>query len=198
MRHWARKLASAKVRFFVAVFALTLLFSGLFVQPLLVRVFGTPLELPVQTNFAATRSDVFVTLVIGDVLFDELPPAIHNHLRDDDFDATVQWLQAQTFYVSFKDEHGVTVRDAISLVRPQEDHLVATFDWFLFADQFDPPSNDSWRDRYTGLRLNFNTTTRFYVPASTPASVLAALEEGTWPARYHLYRHRLYLVDPRV
>lgn len=196
MQHWKTKFAQVKVRFIAVVIAIVLLFSSLFVQPAMVRLFGTPLMLTYQAEFINPGSDVFGSLTIGEIPASELPLSIQNIYQMDDFDEAALLLREASFYITFKHIDGITVRDKVFLTPPDEPYIFASFDWFL-SERFDGLSDSQpWQDRFTGIKLRLDTVQRFYVPLDLSDAQRSAMEQGTATARYVLYQNKLYLIDP--
>lgn len=196
MQNWKNKFARIEVRFATVVVLIALVFSTMFFEPVMVRLFGTPLVLTYQAEYINPGSDVFGSLTIGQIPVAELPVSIQTMYEMDDFDEAVQLLMEASFYVTFIQSNGVTVRDQVFLAPPDAPYLLASFDWFL-SNRLDQFSDDApWQDRYTGIKLRIDTVQRFYVPLNLTDAQRIAIEQGSARAQYMLYQHKLYLIDP--
>lgn len=196
MQNWKNKFSSTKVRFAAVALAIVLVFSTLFIQPVIVRVFGTPLTLSYQADYINPGSDVFGVLTIAQVPLAELPPSIQAIYEMDDFDEAIRLLNEETFYITFQEVNGITVRNQVVLTKPSEPYIIATFDWFLDKQLVDWNEDTPWQDRYTGIKLRLDTVQRYFVPTNLTDAQRLAIEQGTATARYVLYQGNLYLIDP--
>lgn len=196
MQAWKNKFSSIRFRFAVVIVAITLVFSTLLIQPVIIRLFGTPLTLTYQADYINPGSDVFSVLTIAQIPFAELPPSIQNIYEMDDFDEAIQLLNEETFYITFQEVNGITVRDQVVLTKPSEPYIIATFDWFLEKQLSDWNPSTPWQDRYTGIKLRLDTVQRYFVPTNLTNAQRFAIEQGTATARYVLYQGNLYLIDP--
>jgi hypothetical protein len=198
MQNWKNKFDRIEVRFAAVGLAIVLVFSTLLIQPVVVRVFGTPLTLTYQADYINPGSDVFGVLTIAQIPFAELPPSIQNIYEMDDFEEAIQLLNEETFYITFQEVNGITVRDQVVLTTPSEPYIIATFDWFLEKQLSDWNPSTPWQDRYTGIKLRLDTVQRYFVPTNLTNAQRFAIEQGTATARYMLYQGNLYLIDPLV
>jgi hypothetical protein len=196
MQNWISKWSRIEVRFAAVVLAITLIFATLFVEPVLVRVFGTPLRLSYQSDVATAGVDVYATLSITQVPFDELPMSLQEIYAMDDFDAAIERFSDQTYYITLREVDGVHVRDEVVLTPVSTPYITATFDWFLTDRNHIWNDNDDWQDRYLGITLQLETVQRFVLPADISASQRQAIVQGTATAIYHLYQNKLYLIHP--
>jgi hypothetical protein len=196
MQNWKNKFSSIKVRFVAVVLAIVLVFSTLLIQPVIVRVFGTPLTLTYQADYINPGSDVFGVLTIAQVPLAELPPSIQAIFEMDDFEEAIQLLNEVTFYITVQEVNGIAVRNQVVLTKPSEPYIIATFDWFLEKQLGEWNSSTPWQDRYAGIKLRLDTVQRFFLPTNLTNAQRLAIEQGTATARYVLYQGNLYLIDP--
>jgi hypothetical protein len=196
MQNWKNKFDRIEVRFATVVLLIALVFATLFIQPVIVRVFGTPLTLTYQSDYIDPGSELFGVLTIAQIPVDELPPSIRALYEMEDFDEAVQLLNEETFYITLQEVDGITVRDQVVLSEPSADYIVATFDWFLDKQLVDWNEDTPWQDRYTGIKLRLDTVQRYFVPTNLTNAQRFAIEQGTATARYVLYQGNLYLIDP--
>ena len=196
MQNWKNKFDRIEVRFAAVVIAIMLVFSTLLIEPVIIRLYGTPVILTYQADFINPGSDVFGVLTIAQIPVDELPPSIRVIYEMEDFDEAIRLLSEETFYITLQEVDGITVRDQVVLSEPSADYIVATFDWFLDKRLADWNPSTPWQDRYTGIKLRLDTVQRYFVPTNLTNAQRFAIEQGTATARYVLYQGNLYLIDP--
>jgi hypothetical protein len=196
MQAWKNKFSSIRVRFAAVAIAILVVFSSLLVEPVMVRLFGTPLTLTYRADYINPGFELFARLHVLEVSVEQLPASIQAIYAMDDFDAAVDLLNDQRFYLTLVEVNGIHVRQTIALTPPDEPHVVASFDWFIENRTHDWNVQSVWQNRYAGLSLRANTVQRFVVPRDVSSAQQSAMEEGTATARYALYRNRLYFIDP--
>lgn len=196
MQNWKNKFDRIEVRFAAVVIAIMLVFSTLLIEPVIIRLYGTPVILTYQADFINPGSDVFGVLTIAQIPVDELPPSIRVIYEMEDFDEAIRLLSEETFYITLQEVDGITVRNQVVLSEPSADYIVATFDWFLDKRLADWNPSTPWQDRYTGIKLRLDTVQRYFVPTNLTNAQRFAIEQGTATARYVLYQGNLYLIDP--
>jgi len=196
MQNWISKFSRIEVRFAAVVLAITLIFATLFIEPVLVRVFGTPLRLSYQSDVVSPGVDVYATLSITQVPFGELPMSLQEIYAMDDFDAAIERFRNQTYYITLREVDGIYVRDQVVLTPLSALYITASFDWFLTDRNHIWNDNDAWQDRYLGITLQLDTVQRFVLPPDISAAQRQAIEQGTATALYHLYQNKLYLITP--
>jgi hypothetical protein len=197
MLAWSNLWTKLHLRYALVVVALVVVISSLLIEPLVVRVMGTPVQMAYQASFVVEGSDTYVTFPVTEVMYDDFSDDMKAIWDLGDFEQTREAFAKRTYYIVLSETNGVVEREAVVFERPDGLYLEATFDWFLW-NETRMESSDRWQERYIGIQLNLPTLRQIYVPNGVPASVVRQLEAGTHLGSFFWYQGQLYWRSPNL